>query len=262
MSRHDKPGRHQGGWQQEGFNEPDRRRGGQEAPRFQRGLGSPDSPYQGADQDWQGDAGQRDQDMRGRYDELPPGRGPDDWYGSNNPSGLGRGSHPARSNDVHEMHPYPAGRLGARMANDIGNYRRDYDRSDQNDHSVFDHPGSPEWRGQDVYGGQRGGEQDPRTRGFRQGSYGGYRLHRGEQDAFDPDYHQWRREQLDTLDKDYREFRQERFKKFSDDFASWRASRSQQRDPPSNDAVTTGARSGPAADHSASAQGAKTGKDK
>ena len=261
MSRHDKPGRHQGGWQQEGFNERDRQRGGQESSRFQRGFGQPDPAYQRADQEWQRDDAPRDQGMRGRYEELPPGRGPDDWYGSNNPSGLGRGSHPARSDDVHEMRPYPAGRLGARMTNDISNYRRDYDRSDQNDHSVFDHQRSADWRGQDDHRDQRGSEQDARTRGFRQGGYGGYGLQRSEQEAFDPDYHQWRREQMETLDNDYRAFRQERFKTFSDDFSSWRTSRSQQRAQPSNDAVTTGTSSGPATDHSA-AQGAKTDKDK
>lgn len=57
-------------------------------------------------------------------------------------------------------------------------------------------------------------------------SRSGTNQHGQEQgDEFDPDYHQWRRDQLQTLDNDYRQFRQERFKKFSDEFSSWRTSR-------------------------------------
>lgn len=46
-----------------------------------------------------------------------------------------------------------------------------------------------------------------------------------QRDEFDPDYHQWRRDQLQSLNNDYRRFRQERFKKFSDEFSTWRTSR-------------------------------------
>ncbi len=39
---------------------------------------------------------------------------------------------------------------------------------------------------------------------------------------FDPDYHQWRSEQMRALDADYRNWRQDRYQKFSDEFSSWR----------------------------------------
>ncbi|WP_332739315.1 hypothetical protein [Hydrogenophaga sp.] len=57
-----------------------------------------------------------------------------------------------------------------------------------------------------------------------------------EQEQFDPDYHQWRREQMQALDEDYRQFRQDRYRKFSDEFSSWRSSRSQQGGQPSDSA--------------------------
>ena len=202
MSFYDQSGRRHGDWQQEGSHDRNRQRG-----------------------DAQGG-----QDMQ----RLPPGRHPSDWYGSNNPGGLGRGSHPARSDDVHEMRPYPAGRLGARMTNDISNYRRDHDRSDQNDHSMLDDPGS-------------------RTRAGD--------LNRGrEHDATEPDYQQWRREQMDALDNDYRAFRQERSQRFGDDFSSWRGNRDRQRAQSPND-VVTGTSSVPASEQSAARQDPKKKRD-
>jgi len=41
----------------------------------------------------------------------------------------------------------------------------------------------------------------------------------------DPDYHQWRNEQLSRLDRDYDEWRQHRYQRFSEDFDNWRANR-------------------------------------
>jgi hypothetical protein len=67
--------------------------------------------------------------------------------------------------------------------------------------------------------------------------------HGGEQhEPFDPDYQQWRNEQIRNLDNDYRTWRGERYKKFSDEFSNWRNGRSA-ADPASqpgrdNDAVT------------------------
>lgn len=52
-----------------------------------------------------------------------------------------------------------------------------------------------------------------------------------QQDArhHDPDYHQWRTEQMRRLDEDYRLWRQDRYKKFTEDFDTWRSQRDQQR---------------------------------
>ena len=44
----------------------------------------------------------------------------------------------------------------------------------------------------------------------------------------DPDYQQWRDEQMRNLDRDYESWRGERYRKFSDDFSNWRSNRSQQ----------------------------------
>ena len=44
-------------------------------------------------------------------------------------------------------------------------------------------------------------------------------------EVYDPDYHNWRQEQLRALDDDYRNWRQERYRRFSDDFSQWRQGR-------------------------------------
>lgn len=41
----------------------------------------------------------------------------------------------------------------------------------------------------------------------------------------DPDYHQWRTEQMNRLDEDYEAFRRERYNKFSEEFNTWRSGR-------------------------------------
>ena len=83
--------------------------------------------------------------------------------------------------------------------------------------------------------GQRGG-QDPRyEQDNRYSQYGMRDSERrydqdsdAQRDQFDPDYSQWRREQMKALDDDYHQWRQDRFKKFSDEFSNWRSSRTQQ----------------------------------
>lgn len=42
---------------------------------------------------------------------------------------------------------------------------------------------------------------------------------------FDPDYHEWRAEQMRQLDKDYALWRQERYQKFAEEFETWRRQR-------------------------------------
>jgi hypothetical protein len=72
----------------------------------------------------------------------------------------------------------------------------------------------------------RGGHDERsglRSSGFGRGEQ------RGDDQQFDPDYHQWRSEQMRNLDDDYREWRQDRYKKFSDEFTQWRKNRPQQR---------------------------------
>lgn len=45
----------------------------------------------------------------------------------------------------------------------------------------------------------------------------------------DGDYHDWRRGQIDALDRDYREYRQENARKFDNEFGTWRSQRQSQR---------------------------------
>ncbi len=51
---------------------------------------------------------------------------------------------------------------------------------------------------------------------------------RGGEDSnhrFDPDYHEWRAEQMRQLDRDYAVWRQERYRKFAEEFETWRRQR-------------------------------------
>lgn len=61
---------------------------------------------------------------------------------------------------------------------------------------------------------------------------------RQQQEHFDPDYQQWRDEQMRSLDEDYRNWRQERYGKFSEEFSTWRKNRDSNR--PSEGGGTSG----------------------
>jgi hypothetical protein len=85
--------------------------------------------------------------------------------------------------------------------------------------------------------GRQQGDAYPRDPGNNWGAHGGQgsdvfgprgndaEMGQANQGQFDPDYHQWRNEQLRTLDDDYRNWRQDRYKKFSDEFSNWRKNR-------------------------------------
>jgi hypothetical protein len=68
-------------------------------------------------------------------------------------------------------------------------------------------------RAEDCYGRQ----------GYGQGAW--QEEHEHEQHRFDPDYLQWRAEQIRELDNDYQRYRQERYKKFCEEFGSWHKNR-------------------------------------
>ena len=103
--------------------------------------------------------------------------------------------------------------------------------------------GYPGGSARGPWGGSQGGHgaQDDGQYGSGQG-FGGARSRTGSADfhggqsgrgsyssdadlPYDPDYDQWRREQMRSLDEDYRNWRGERYKKFSDDFSTWRSNR-------------------------------------
>lgn len=72
---------------------------------------------------------------------------------------------------------------------------------------------------QDRFGGGFYGDSDRFSSGGHQ-----------SQQGHDPDYHQWRNEQISSLDKDYETYRGERYQKFSDDFNTWRSNRTKNAD--------------------------------
>lgn len=77
-------------------------------------------------------------------------------------------------------------------------------------------------RYRDVSGGHDAWAWNQSTeRDFQYGQHQG----RPQHEQFDPDYHQWRADQLRSLDNDYRQWRDERYKKFSEEFDSWRKNR-------------------------------------
>ena len=98
------------------------------------------------------------------------------------------------------------------------------------------YPPSP-YRQPDYRGGERpaGGYG---SYGSTDGAYGDVQRHNPQQGQqhghFDPDYHQWRTEQMNKLDEDYRSWRSDRYKKFSDEFKSWRSARQTEADGTGN----------------------------
>ncbi|MBV8635404.1 MAG: hypothetical protein JO002_12995 [Burkholderiaceae bacterium] len=100
--------------------------------------------------------------------------------------------------------------------------------------TYFGHPRSPgdegrdQWRhqGYDQDFGRHGGYDRPQYQhgGSPEGHWSESGTRQGQR-HHDPDYDQWRNEQISNLDRDYHEYRQERYKKFSSDFDAWRSNR-------------------------------------
>ena len=128
-----------------------------------------------------------------------------------------------------------------------GGYRHGYDaRSDStggygNGNGSFrpDNQGSRGGRGPsatwgqslaDNYQGSRGWQESPdnHDRYGDNGYQGNFQQGQRGQAYHDPDYHQWRSEQLSRLDRDYDEWRQHRYQRFSEDFDNWRSNRANQ----------------------------------
>lgn len=108
------------------------------------------------------------------------------------------------------------------------------------------------------YGSPNYGHQEQWNDG--RGDYGqGSGYSAGNQaDDFDPDYQQWRNEQLRSLDADYRNWRQDRYKKFSDDFSSWRQNQQSGQSGQSGQTGSQQHASSGSGDNSSPSSGAKT----
>lgn len=90
------------------------------------------------------------------------------------------------------------------------------------------HPGGGSDEGYGRFQGGAGGYRSNAGPYAGSQTYGGY----GDQLGYgstpphhDPDYHQWREQQMRQLDEDYQSWRGERYKRFSDDFETWRRER-------------------------------------
>ncbi|QHE87260.1 hypothetical protein [Hydrogenophaga sp. BPS33] len=231
MNHQDHRNRQQGGSQQEAYSQPSRQQGGSESPRQQQGdygnhyrdRGHPT----GVSGDWR-----REQDYRGGYQDDQSSqnwrsRSEQDRYGYRQASG---------QREWDEPHTRGGSYGGGQPSqwSDYGDQDREYGRREYGQYGLRDPGRSPferaggldrDYRGAGYagpggygggYGGQDYGGQD-------RGRYGGGQQHQ----QFDPDYDQWRREQVRALDEDYNQWREDRFKKFSDEFSTWRNNRGQ-----------------------------------
>lgn len=77
---------------------------------------------------------------------------------------------------------------------------------------------------------------------------GGERDEARREHHFDPEYRQWRAEQIRALDEAYWKYRQERYRRFSEEFEQWRRSRETAHDESGSGVASPGeARGGPQA---------------
>lgn len=100
-------------------------------------------------------------------------------------------------------------------------------------------PGGHEGGGYGGMSAGQGGQYGGRGMGSPSSSAGGgygSRQRGSDDNQFDPDYHQWRSEQMRNLDDDYRSWRQDRYKKFSEEFSNWRTARQKEGNTGSQDA--------------------------
>lgn len=185
----------------------------------------------GNQQDW----GSSSRDARGPYS--------DDWnaYGRGRAEG-GQSSYGAGARLDDYDRPYQS-RRGYDDAH--GHERGGRDRFDHHERAPYGGNGAT--YGGSAYGGRMegAGGQERGWSGSRGASYGGAYdaqgrgANHGSGAHRDPDYHQWREEQIRNLDNDYESWRQERYSKFADEFNTWRSSR--QRDASADKDKSAGA---------------------
>lgn len=255
MSRHDNPNRPRGGSQQEGYSQTTRQQGWNESSRqpqgdygrdeqsrdFAFGSGNSGNDWRREQQNQRSDSPWNtgsDQERYGRYGQGSGqgGQYERDWndsssYGSRQGYGNDRGRYgygqgSGQGGDYGQYGMRDDQRYGGNQGGNQGGYGGGYGRDERSSGRGW---GGAGYEGPGGYGGGYGyGQRDQDRYGqdrYGQGrsGYGGY----GSQEQFDPDYSQWRQEQMSTLDNDYRDWRQDRFKKFSDEFSTWRSGRTQ-----------------------------------
>lgn len=205
---------------------------------------SDDRPYGGRDYGNQR-YGQRDQQSQYDYGRSG-GRGPD----RSDNRYVERNRYGADADRGYEREYHGSYGSGGRRFEDFGRYAHADDDNYRN-HDRDDYRGN---RGSQAYGrsqqqgyGRQPQGYDYEDRGFFARAGDEVRSWFGDEDAErrreydsrmderayraqDDDYHSWRRGQIDALDRDYHEYRQENRTKFSNEFGAWRTGRQGQRD--------------------------------
>ncbi|KQN24826.1 hypothetical protein ASE86_00545 [Sphingomonas sp. Leaf33] len=167
---------------------------------------------------------------RGSYGQQRFGGGNNEWHGSYGHDGhrftetsdYGRGSY-GRDRDWNQHNDRGGNWQGQQSQNRGQN--RDYGRAPQG--YDYQDRGFMARAGDEVRS-WFGDEEAERRREYDQR----YDERMGNTNAYgrDDDYHSWRRGQIDALDRDYSEYRRENGKKFENEFGSWRSNRQTQRD--------------------------------
>ncbi|MFZ6657895.1 hypothetical protein [Undibacterium sp. TJN19] len=140
-----------------------------------------------------------------------------DPYGRNNRNGsYGQQSNQGR-NPGQGVNPNSQWSDQDSRGNRQNQYGRGYE-GDPDQHYINDNDA---YFSQSRYNNNGRGESQPVT----QGAYRDSR-HAHQEGHFDPDYHQWRNQQIEALDNEYNDWRRERYQKFSDEFSTWRNGRS------------------------------------
>ena len=236
-----------------------RRPGGTQAGAWQQGHRDPQQdpssgPYGGQaggyDQQGGGSRSQQDQYGQQRHqqgDNWRERQGPsaggwrpamEERDRNRNPDNGGHGSFGGQASDndygnrgITESGNF--GNYGSQGGQRFGGYGHGYDaRSD----STGDWNAERAWRdARPTYGQSaadnhqpgRGGQAGPgsQDRYGDNGYQGNFQQGQRGQSYHDPDYHQWRSEQLSRLDRDYDEWRQHRYQRFSEEFDNWRTNR-------------------------------------
>lgn len=233
MNQQGNRGRQQGGSQQEAYSQPSRQQGGGHDPSRQ-----PQGDYGGSERGYpSGGSGdwRREQDYRGGYRDD---QGMQAWRSRSEQERFGAPGQPRDPYEGYQEKSYGSGRQQHSQWSDYGDQGREYSQYGMRDRDDArygpygqdqrrpsgmdrDYRGAG-YAGPGGYGGGYGGAEQ----GYDRGRWGSGQR---ESEQFDPDYDQWRREQLRALDDDYNQWRQDRFKKFSEEFSSWRSSRGQQQ---------------------------------
>lgn len=196
--------------------------GGRRDQDYERGSGYEGSPY-GSNP---GSNRWRESGARDRFEEQY-GRGGQDDY-STGGSLYGRRDDESRA-DWNEYGGRSAWQPGAPSQ---GHARRP--QFGETEYGMYGPRYGSSYGAAQGYGDERGDDRFGRQGYGRYGGpqYGGSQYgssqsdpERGQHHRFDPDYQQWREEQIRNLDNDYHSYRQERYRKFSDEFGTWRKNR-------------------------------------